>query len=154
MDLFAQRRRRKVFPEPLKAFVTAEQCAEDRRVCQQDVTGPFTARRHPEKHIELLVSRFRERMRPGHINGLLGQNMHGLRVFCCHRVVRQVHVEVEGWNSAEKAAGIQVARFVQRDKLIGSLDRRGPQTIPVLHRNSEPFHQRTRVLAEALLAGH
>src|SRR5262245_25920761 len=83
-------------PEIFQALVAAEQYAEDGGVCHQHITRSVAAWRHPEEHIELPVSRFCERMRPGHVDRLSGQNVNGPGVIGSHRVVRQMHMKVKG----------------------------------------------------------
>ena len=100
--------RRDVLPEPLEAVVAAEQRREDRRIGEQDVAGPIAFRRHPEEHVELTVTGFRERMRPRHIDRLLREQVNGRRIVGGDGVVRQMRMEVEGLHAFEPAAGIEV----------------------------------------------
>jgi len=77
--------------------------------------------------------------------------------------MRQMHVEVEIADPGEPAASVQVPHYSQRCTarrgrpgfpLSLVSNRRGdrrPQAPAVLHRNSEPLHEGTRVPAEALL---
>src|SRR5262245_19908524 len=109
-----------ILPEVFQALIASEQYAEDSGVCQQHITRSVAARRHPEEHIELPVPRFCERMRPGHIDRLSGQNMNGPGVIGCQCVVRQVHMEIEVCYSLEPAFGIQVFRDGQGSNLFSS----------------------------------
>src|SRR4030095_7038232 len=59
-----------ISPETLQAVRAAKQCGEDRRVGQQDVSGAFVLRRHPDQGVEFCVARLGERMWPVEINGL------------------------------------------------------------------------------------
>ena len=138
----------------LQALVAAEQRAEDRGVGQQHIARPVAARGHPEEHVELPVSRFGERMRPRQVDRLPGQDVNGFRVVGRHGIVRQVHVEVEGGHPLEPAFGIQIPRNRQGSELLGSRIARGTQAVAILDRDAESFHQGSRVVAEALLAGH
>ena len=51
---------RQVAPEVLQTLRNSKECAEYRGVGQQHIPGTVAARRHPEKHIKLSVTRFRE----------------------------------------------------------------------------------------------
>ena len=69
------------------------------------------------------------------------------------RVVRQVHMEVEGRHAVEPSARVQISCCVKRNQLVGALHCRRAQAVPILDRNAQAFHQRSSVLAESLLAG-
>src|SRR5882672_1597049 len=65
-----------------------------------------------------------------------------------------MRMEVEGSNIIQPPSFIQVLHCRQRGNLIGSFDDCGTETKAILHGCTEPFHQGTRVPAEALLARH
>src|SRR4051794_11395312 len=65
----------KIVPEPVQTGLSAEQGGEDRQVSEQDVAGSLAAWRHPEERVELLVSRVRERVRSGQVDGLSRQDV-------------------------------------------------------------------------------
>src|SRR5262249_14492322 len=68
-------RARKVPPEVLQRLHAAEQRCKYRRVQQQNVTATASGRRHPQEVVELPISGFRERVRLGHINRLVRENI-------------------------------------------------------------------------------
>ena len=111
-------------------------------------------RRHPEERIELPIPRGGERMRPGQVDRLPGQNMNGLRILCRQRVVRQVQMEVERGHSIQQTQLVEVLVDGQGRDLIGPLHDGRPEPELVEHGHVESLHQRARVLAEALLARH
>ena len=80
--------------------------------------------------------------------------MNGLRILGRHRIMRQVHVEVEGCNPIEQATGIEICHNGQRSDLPGSRVPQRPETVTILDGYTESFHQGTRIQAEALLAGN
>src|SRR5215471_21755001 len=61
-------------------------------------------------------------------------------------------MEIEGCNPVQPAPRIQVVHRGQRSNLVGSFDYCGTQTPAILDGRTQPSHQRTRVLAKALLA--
>jgi hypothetical protein len=44
----------------MKARIAAEQCRENRGVCEQDIPRTVAAWRHPEDHVEFAVAGFGE----------------------------------------------------------------------------------------------
>src|SRR5215472_16010612 len=66
--------------------------------------------------------------------------------------MREVGMEIEGCNSVQPTPRIQVPHRGQGSNLVGSFDQRGTQTPAILDGSTQPPHQRTRVLAKALLA--
>src|SRR4030095_9526439 len=93
-----------------------------------------------------------ERMRLGRLDRLSGQNMDGLRVLGCQRVVGEMQMEVEGGDPGEPAAGIQVRHSGQGSNLLGPLDHRWTETIVIFNGYSEFLHQGTSVRAGTVLA--
>src|SRR5215472_242851 len=75
LHLAYQRHRRKIFPEGLQRLYSAKQRGEDRRVGQQDLSGPLCSGRHPNARVEFAVPRFGERMRSLEINRLSRQDV-------------------------------------------------------------------------------
>src|SRR6478672_10045896 len=91
-------------------------------------------------------------MRPGQVDRLPGQNMNGLRIFCCQRIVRQMQMEVERGHSIQQTQLVEILVDGKRRDLIGSLHDGRPEPELIEYGNFESFHQRSRVLAETLLA--
>src|SRR5882762_10201866 len=90
-------------------------------------------------------------MWPGQVDRLSGQHTNGLRVTRCHRIVGQMHVEVEVGDSVEPPADVQVAIRREWGDPVRSPKRRGTETVLVLDGDPQPFHQIARVPSEALL---
>ena len=67
---------------------------------------------HPDEGIELRVARLGERMRSIEVNGLSCQHMNGFRVFGGQRVMRQMGMEVEGGDTVQQTALVQVLVIV------------------------------------------
>src|SRR5436190_17149700 len=109
--------RSNVSPEVSQAVVGAKQGAEDRGICEKYIARTISIRRHPEKHIELGISRFRERMRLRHVDRLSGQDTDRPGVVGRQRIVWQMHMKVEGCDSLKPAFRIQVSRDGQRCQL-------------------------------------
>src|SRR5215475_12710410 len=66
---------RQIPPEVVQRLHSSKQRSKYSGVSEQDVPGTVSLRRHPEKHIELAISRLYERMWPGHLDRLSGQNV-------------------------------------------------------------------------------
>ena len=110
--------------------------------------------RHPKKHIELFVSRLDERMRPGDVDRLPGQHVDRLWVVRGDRIVRQMHMEVEGRNAGEPSSRVQILDRGERNKPVRPWNRGRAETLTVFDRNAESLDERSRVPAEALLPGN
>src|SRR3979411_1974973 len=87
--------RRKVAPKTVQTLRAAEQGRENSRVGQQNVAGPRAARWHPQKGVELAVSRFSKWMRSRQVDRLFGQNQNRFRIFCGHRLIRQMRGKIK-----------------------------------------------------------
>ena len=103
--------------------------------------------------IEFPVPGIRERMRVRQVDWLPRQHTNVLRI-AGERVMRQVRVEVEGRDPGKPSARVEIPHCRQRRYLVGSTYLRRPEPKTVLNRNAEPFHERARVTAEALLTRH
>src|SRR5438046_5347739 len=90
-------------------------------------------------------------MWPGRVDRLSDQHPSGLRVARWHRIVGQMHVEVEVGDSVEPPARVQVPIRRERGDPVRSRKGCGTETIPVLDGDPQPFHQTARVPSEALL---
>src|SRR6185369_6752216 len=108
------------------------------RVGQQYVARALAIWRHPEKHIELAVSGFDERMRLGRVDRLARQDMDGFWIVGGDGVVRQVHVEYEGPNICHPPTGVQVLGDCERNcsSAAGMCSR--PKSVAVFNGHSEP----------------
>src|ERR1700704_2634762 len=112
--------RRKVAPKTVQTLRAAEQGRENCRVGQQNVASPRAARWHPQKAVELAVSHFSKWMRSRQVDRLFGQNQNRLRIFCGHRIVRQMRVKIKGRDAGEPPAWIEVLHGCQRSDLFGA----------------------------------
>ena len=119
---------------------------------KQDVAQAFAFWRNPETDVEFAVAGFRKRMRPREIDWLLRKNPRA--VVSRERVVRHVHVEVEGIDAREPAGRVCVTIDEKRHRLVRPGDRRRPQAVAVLDREAEPLDDPLRITAEALLTRH
>src|SRR6187549_2837039 len=69
-----------------------------------------------------------------------------------HRIVRQVQVEVERGDALEEPELVEVLVEVERRDLVRAFHDGRSKTELIQHGHVERLHQRSRVLAEALLA--
>src|SRR5882762_4210445 len=90
----------------------------------------------------------------GHLNRLCRENRDQRRVVSRQGVVGKVLVEAEVRHPLEPATRVEIALNSQRCDPGCSWNYTRPQSVPILHRYAKPRHQRTCVLAEALLPGH
>ena len=93
-------------------------------------------------------------MRSGKIDRLRRQNMNGLRVLCRQRVVGQMQMEVERGHSIQQTQFVEILVDGQGCDLVASLYDGRPEPELIKYGHFESFHQRSRVLTEALLARH
>ena len=63
-------------------------------------------------------------------------------------------MKIERRHFLEQAQLVKVVLSRQRRNFVRPLSRGGTQPVGIVHGNAEPFHQRARVLAEALLVRH
>ena len=141
-----------IFPEILQAVRAAKQCRENRRVGQQDVSGSFILRRHPDKRVELHVACRGKRMRAVEVNGLAREHMDGTGVLRSQRVVGQVEMEVKSANVVQQTELVQVLADRQWSDLPCAFHDSRTESVLIQHPHTERLHQRTGVLTKALLA--
>src|SRR3977135_884571 len=90
----------------------------------------------------------------GHLNRLCRENCDKRRLASRHGVVGKVLVEAEVRHPIEPATRVRITTHSQTGDPGRSWNDPRPQPVPILHRYAKPRHQRTCVLAEALLPGH
>jgi len=74
---------RHIVPESRQAFGAAKQGREVGGVHEQDTAAAFAAWRHPETGVEFPIAGRCERMRPGQIDGLVGDAVQTRREIVC-----------------------------------------------------------------------